>query len=275
MLLTAENRKRVLSIPGMRIITNVYVNLMNTLFYKKVCRKYKFNEILLNLKGKANKKRCFIVGSGPSLTIEQLNMIKDEDSFGANRIYKIFPKTLWRPKYYVIQDPYDPTPKENYERLDVENLLVSDYYWKEHGMHNKHAICYHTIRTLKQRKELPFSENIDKYVQVAGTVTYTMIQLAAYLGYKEIYLIGMDHNYDKITNDKGEVIKKSNIKNHVFEDEKPKEVSANISYMEDAYRSAKKYCDEHNIKIYNATLGGKLEVFERKNFYEIFKEEEK
>ncbi|MBM6861219.1 DUF115 domain-containing protein, partial [Clostridium saudiense] len=212
-----------------------------------------------------------IVGNGPSLKIEQLDKIKDEDCFGANRIYKLFEKTEWRPKFYVIQDPYDPTRKEVYENLKVDNLFVSDYYWREHGMKNPNAICYHTLRTLKQSNKLPFSTEASKFVQVAGTVTFSMIQLAAYFGYKEIYLIGMDHSYANVTDDKGNLIKKNNIKSHVFEDENPKEVVANISYMECAYLSAKDYCDKNNIKIYNATLGGKLEIFERKDFWEILK----
>ena len=41
-------------------------------------------------------KRCFIIGNGPSLRIEDLERIKD-DTFAVNRIYKIFDKTFWRP----------------------------------------------------------------------------------------------------------------------------------------------------------------------------------
>lgn len=269
MLISAKNRKKILSFPGMRQLTNMYVNATNTIFYKKMCKRNNFDKLIKNMQNTQNY-RCFIVGNGPSLSLAQLEKIKNEKTFGANRIYKIFDKTEWRPNFYVIQDPYDITPKENYEKLDIEKMFVSDYYWKEHGMNNKNAICYHTIRTLKQKSKLPFSRDISKFVQVAGTVTYTMIQMAAYMGFKEIYLIGMDHNYNNITNDKGKLIKENNIKNHVFEDENPKEVVANISYMEDAYKSAKKYCEENNIKIYNATIGGKLEIFERKNFFELF-----
>ena len=36
-----------------------------------------------------------------------------------------------------------------------------------------------------------------------------------------------------------------------------------------AYISAKRYADEHDIKIYNTTRGGKLEVFERLEFDKV------
>lgn len=274
MLLSAKNRQKLLKIPLMRETTNLYVNISNLCFFHKVNKNKIFTNKIQNLKNNTPNNRCFIVGSGPSLTIEQLEKIKDEDSIAANRIYKLFDKTTWRPKYYVIQDPYDPTPPENYERLKVENLFVSDYYWKENGMNNPNAICYHSKRTLKQKKKLPFSKNIASHIQVAGTVTYSMIQMAVYFGYKEIYLIGMDHSYANETNDKGQIISRKNINSHVFKDEKPNEVVANISYMENAYNSAKDYCDKKGIKIYNATIGGKLEVFDRVDFWTLFNEKE-
>lgn len=268
MLLSAKTRKKILSIPFAREISNIIVNTTNALFYKRINSKRHFDERIQSLKDMSIGKRCFIVGSGPSLTMDQLAAIKDEDCFGANRIYKLFDKTEWRPKYYMIQDKYDET-KGVYEKLKVDYFFVSDFYWKEHGMKNPKAICFHINRTLKQTQNLPFSEDVSRFVQAASTVTYSMIQFAAYMGYKEIYLIGMDHTYANVTNDKGEIIQKNNVKSHAFEDEKPNEVVANIAYMEDAYRTARRYCESHGIGIYNATIGGALEIFERKDFWEV------
>lgn len=269
MLLSAKTRKRILSLPFAREISNIVVNVSNTKFYERINKERHFDERIRSLKDTCTGKRCFIVGSGPSLTKEQLDAISAEDCFGANRIYKLFDKTLWRPKYYVIQDRYDET-KGVYEKLDVEYFFVSDFYWKEHGMQNPKAICFHINRTLRQTHDLPFSEDVSKYVQAASTVTYSMIQMAAYMGYQEIYLIGMDHTYANVTNDKGVIIQKNNVKSHVFEDEKPNEVVANIAYMEDAYRAARIYCEKQGIKIVNATIGGALEVFERQDFWTLF-----
>ncbi|HGF8240297.1 TPA: 6-hydroxymethylpterin diphosphokinase MptE-like protein [Enterococcus faecium] len=268
MILSAKTRKIILSLPFAREVSNIIINITNENFYRKINKKKHFDDKIREVRNSQKGKRCFIVGSGPSLTIEQLNAIKDEDSFGANRIYKMFEKTEWRPKYYVIQDKYDST-RGVYEKLEVENLFISDFYWKEHGMSNPNAICYHIKRTLKQTKNLPFSEDCASFIQAAATVTFTMIQLACYMGYSEIYLIGMDHIYANVTNDKGIIIQKNKVKSHVFEEENPTEVVANIAYMEDAYRTARQYCETHNIKIYNATLGGALDVFERVNFWKV------
>lgn len=273
MILSADMRKKILKIPFARELTNWIVNINNATFYKKLNKERHYDWYIENLKNKSIGKRCFIVGNGPSLTLEQLEMIKDEDCFGANRIYKMFEKTEWRPKYYVIQDKYDDT-KDVYDYLNVPFLFVSDFYWREHGMENLNAICYHINRNLKQSKDIPFSSNAAEYIQAASTVTYTMIQLAVYIGYSEIYLIGMDHTYANVTNDKGEIIQKNNVKSHAFEDENPNEVVANIAYMELAYQAAKDYCDRHNVKIRNATIGGALEIYERTNFWSIVGKEQ-
>lgn len=270
MLLNAKTRRLILNIPFAREVSNWLINLNNFKFFLALNRKVHYKRKIELLKGIGVDKRCFIVGNGPSLSVDQLSKIKNEDSFGANRVYKIFNKTEWRPMFYVIQDPYDYTTKDVYENIDVPYVFVSDYYWRKHGMSNQNAICYHINRNLRQSKQIPFSEDVSTYIQAAATVTYTMIQLAVYMGYKEIYLIGMDHNYSVVTDDKGNVIKTNNVKNHAFEDEKPQEVVANIAYMEDAYNAAKKYCEEHNVIIRNATIGGALEVFERVDFYELF-----
>ena len=41
--------------------------------------------------------------------------------------------------------------------------------------------------------------------------------------------------------------------------------------MISSYKTAKEYADSHGIKIYNATRGGKLEVYERVNLDEVLK----
>jgi hypothetical protein len=66
-------------------------------------RKYAHWEKFKNIH---QEQRCFIVATGPSLTFEDLNLIKNEYSFGVNSIAKILDKTEWEPTYYGIQDRF-------------------------------------------------------------------------------------------------------------------------------------------------------------------------
>ena len=54
----------------------------------KICKKRK-GIAELNLKNKFKNKRCFIVGNGPSLTVQDLDRLVGEDCFAANLIFKI------------------------------------------------------------------------------------------------------------------------------------------------------------------------------------------
>ena len=78
------------------------------------------------------------------------------------------------------------------------------------------------------------------------------------MGFKEIYLLGVDCNY------KGKL--------HFYNSDKleKKMINHNEDGMIKCYRSAKKYADEHGIKIFNATRGGALEVFPRVDFDSLF-----
>ena len=49
-----------------------------------------YSERLEALKGKYEGQRCFIVATGPSLTIQDVEALKDEKTFGLNRLYQIY-----------------------------------------------------------------------------------------------------------------------------------------------------------------------------------------
>lgn len=78
--------------------------------------------------------------------------------------------------------------------------------------------------------------------------------------FQEIYLLGVDFCY----------IGKQDEKYAHFYKEDTLVSTGYEKQVYHAYLSAKKYADEHNIKIYNATRDGRLEVFERVNFDSLF-----
>ena len=86
------------------------------------------------------------------------------------------------------------------------------------------------------------------------------------MGCKEIYLLGVDCNFTG-TNDHAFNYKMSNEGQNMFL-EHGDEIALR---QQKAYKAAKDYADSHGIKIYNATRGGKLEVFERISLEEAIK----
>ncbi len=56
----------------------------------------KYKEELLKLseyKDKYKGRSCFVIGTGPSLTVEDLNAIANEYTFASNSIFRYFDKT--------------------------------------------------------------------------------------------------------------------------------------------------------------------------------------
>ena len=111
-------------------------------------------------------------------------------------------------------------------------------------------------------------------------MTYTCLQLAAYFGFEEIYLIGVDANY--VIPSDAELSGASRVKEIDMESDDPNHFhpdyfgkgkrwhEPNVDVMIEAYEEAKRACNAKGIKITNATVGGKLEVFPRVAFESLF-----
>lgn len=230
-----------------------------------------------SLKNIHKGKRCFIIGNGPSLQVDDLNNLKNEITFAFNRIYYIFDKTDWRPTYYCSEDNKTVFKSKNeIDNLEIKNKFFPVNFPRDYKIKFNNAM-YYIFKFGDRNAEPKFSKNIVKQIYWGNTVAYTAIQMAVYMGINEIYLLGVDHNFSKMINDKNEIIIDKTAKDYFctnYNADKEDLYIPNIEVSTRAFISAKKFADKHNIKIYNATRGGKLEVFERINFDEIdFKKE--
>ena len=255
-----------------------YQNLKRFIL-KKTFKNSKHGKRLLLLKNKFEGRRCFIIGNGPSLTPEDLDKIKNEYSFAANKIFYIYDKTEWRPTFYSCGDPeVYITIKDYFLSCDIEYKFLSRLCGIPKKIDNSLYPFYpHDGRFCinKYNFSPPFiSENVNEFISLGGTVTFTNIQLAIYMGFKEIYLLGVDHNYALTQDGSGKINKDDSIKVY-FEGMPKSDLPAihNINETTKAYQAAREYADNHGIKIYNATRGGKLEAFERIDFDTLFKED--
>lgn len=245
------------------------VNHNNAVFYRGLDKSKRCSEALDAMKGAHQGERCFIVGNGPSLSVQDLELIAGEDCFGANSIFRIFKKTSWRPTYYVTQDIYGDI-KDEVNHLDVAHVLVGDYYWRKIGTSNSNAVCFHAVKPVDGN--LYFGTDCHAGFCDYATVTFTMIQLAVFLGYTRIYLLGIDHSYARTVSSSGSVSCDGSTKNHFYEDSKAISIVGDVEGMEKAYRCSFAYAQGAGIQICNATRGGYLEVFPRVNLDSLFNE---
>ena len=209
-------------------------------------------------------ERCFIVCTGPSLTLEDVNKLKENNEIclSMNSIIKMLDKTDWRPTYYILNDPITFEAMSKYPLFYDTGTRFLGNTLSNFANFQKDDFIIPTdlLEVLRYGCAKTFSDDMYSIVYTGMTVTYMCMQIAAYMGFKEIYLLGCDCNY-------------GGPKRH-FDDKGYDVVDAPINVennMINTYKVAQAYCESHeNFKIYNATRGGMLEVFPRVNFDSLF-----
>ena len=221
---------------------------------------------------------CFIIGNGPSLKAEDLSKLYELGipTFAANRVYKIFDKTKWRPTYYFCEDPIIIRDIEG----DINEIVCPYKFIPIHlkwyygiKIDNVHYFNLNYFRKIDDN--ISFCDDIHNKVIWTGTVTITAIQFAAYMGYTDIYLIGVDHSYSNMIDSDGNVVKDNTIKNYFddsYDDGIKDELVHDLNDSTKMFYRAKQHFTTKGIHIYNATRGGRLEVFPRVNLDAFFME---
>ena len=219
---------------------------------------------------------CFVIGNGPSLRPADLDMLKQKQIFclASKGIYTIFNQTDWRPDLWGVSDlDYLELKQDDIQRLDGFPKLVCAQAYLKKGILIKDAIYYPFIQA--ERMPAFFNQDIMKGIHFYGTITGKLINIAVYMGFREIYLLGCDHTCPIKTDENGKKILDTGKSFHfsddyyVSEEEEQKAYQNNLDlersmqYVTDAYRDIKYACETLGIKIYNATRGGELEVFPR------------
>ena len=234
-------------------------NFFNEIYAKKLANTNenleKFNALKNFCKG---KKRCFVIGNGPSLSAADLDKLKDEVTFVCNRFFNIY--RGWQPTVYCCQDP---TVLEN--NLQEVKAYQADFklinpHLRIKGTACKDAILYYVRRKPYFNEKPPFvGTEFEKGLCDGYTVTFSMIQLAILLGFQEICLLGVDFNY---------VIKDGKIDESSYPEGVAKTKGGglpDLNYNLQAYTAAAEYCKAHGIKLINASRKTKLEVIPRAN----------
>lgn len=210
-------------------------------------------------------RRGFVIGNGPSLRIADLSRLRSEICIASNKIYLAFDETDWRPDYLTCIDKLvwekiqGDLPGRFQEIIALSTLSI------------RHAtIPVVVARHLGGHASVADGFSMDGTQGVFGgrTVTYTNLQLAAHLGLNPIYLLGCDHYYQGEAGAKasGAIIAHASGSNHFspkYRTEGERVNSAPIKEMDAAFVVARRVAEKHGVRIYNATRGGHLEVFER------------
>ena len=225
-------------------------------------------ERLLEYKQSHQQQRCVIIGNGPSLTKMDLSFLENEISFGMNRIYLMFDKWNFRPSYYVSVNPL-VLEQSAEEILKIKAPKLISHKGIPFFPNPPSDLIF--IRSLP---DWVFSNDPRIGLCEGWTVTYFAMQLAYYMGFEEVVLIGVDHHFTTKGDPNKEVLSEGDDPDHFNPGYFGKGVRwhlPDLTRSEQSYRMAKMAFERDGRRILDATVDGRLTVFPKVDYREHFK----
>ena len=212
-------------------------------------------------------ERCFIIGNGPSLKRTDLSLLQDEISFGLNRIYLLFDELDFHTTYFVaINTLVIEQCAEDIRQLQLPKFAT----WRAHKwLAHDPGVCF---LDTDYTPPATFSKDMTKRVFEGSTVTYVALQLAFYMGFKDVILIGVDHSFSAKGVPNETVVSQGEDNDHFSSDYFGKGFRwqlPDLEASEVAYRLAKEAFESDGRRILDATIDGKLEVFPKVDYENV------
>ena len=250
----------------------------------------------INLKNKHEGKRCFILGSGPSINDEDLKPLKNEIVFALNNFYvhEKFSEVMSGEveKYYMTAPIHPPQTESEWKDwfFDMEQHMPKNstliFGISNQNNNIKNIIDHHNLFVNYKKYWYYAGININDYYNyktadlditrmtwIADTVSIYSLIVAIYMGFNEIYLMGMDHNY--ICNNKSNYrfykdgIHQNNEEKRIIKDTS---LTKHLSFgMYKIFNQYELLSNNSYTKIYNTSRNSLLDIFEYVTFKDVIK----
>ena len=237
---------------------------------------------LAALKDVHKGKRAFIVGNGPSLKQTDMSKLKNEITFGMNRIYLAFLEWGFTTSYLCVTN--DLVVEQFVE--DISALTIPKFIaWRSHRHFKAQFRRAELVEASNSQfsnspvsnlqspsPSLPtfvyttytgprFANDVRWRVWEGATVTNLALQLAFHMGIEKAILIGVDHNFA----DKGEanktIVSQGDDANHFMPNYFGKGVKwqlPDLDTSEIGYALAREAYRKAGREVVDATVGGKI-----------------
>jgi hypothetical protein len=213
-------------------------------------------------------KRCFILGNGPSLRQTDLRLLREELTFGLNRVYLLFSELGFATTYLVaVNSLVIRQCAREIASLSIPHFVT--WKWRRLFRNDPRALFLDTRFTGADG----FSTDPARRVFEGYTVTYVALQLAYFMGFSQVIFVGVDHSF-RIQGKPNRVV--------VSEGEDPNHFSPSyfgrgfrwqlpdLDNSERAYSLARQAYERSGRSIVDATVGGKLDVFPKVDYLSLF-----
>ena len=216
-------------------------------------------------------KRAFIIGNGPSLRQTDLSKLRNEFTFGMNRIYLLFPELGFHTTYFVsINDLVIEQFKDEILAQPMPKFLA----WRSHRHFSPQLQITQLPTFIYTSYTGPrFSHDVRGRVWEGATVTNVALQLAFHMGFEKAILIGVDHNFTSKGDANKTVVSQGDDPNHFapnYFGKGAKWQLPDLDTSEIGYRLARDAYRKAGREVIDATVGGKLTTFPKVDYNALF-----
>lgn len=213
-------------------------------------------------------ERCFLIGNGPSLRVTDLSKLKGEFSFGFNRIFLAEAELGFKPSCLVsINDLVIEQSAAELRALQMPKFFAwRARRWLEMDEHTHFIYTSYTGPG--------FARDVSGRVWEGATVTNVALQLAFHMGFTRVILIGVDHNFTAAEGKPNTTVVSTGADpNHFsgsyfgkgFRWQLP-----DLQTSERGYLYARRAFESAGRQVLDATIGGKLTIFEKVDYASLF-----
>jgi len=216
-------------------------------------------------------QRAFIIGNGPSLRQTDLSKLRNEFTFGMNRIYLLFPELGFHTTYFV----------------SINDLVIEQFADEILAQPMPKFLAWHSHRHFSANLPIPklptflyttytgprFTKDVTGRVWEGATVTNIALQLAFHMGFQQVILIGVDHNFTSKGEANKTVVSQGDDPNHFMPNYFGKGARwqlPDLDTSEIGYTFARESYRKAGREILDATVDGKLTVFPKTNYASLF-----
>lgn len=221
--------------------------------------------------------RCFVIGSGPSVNRQDLKPLAAEATFGFNAFYLAAERFGFLPTYYLVEDPLPA--QDNAAALRGLKQTTKILPWDLRAtLPADDATVY--VDFDRHYGDFPepgfprFSADASRVVYWGGTVAYMALQIACYMGFRDMYLLGIDLSYEVPADRTSDVITSTGPDpNHFHADyfgvgkrwHDPK-----VERMQHSFDAAREALEARGCRLFNAGAGGHLQRVPRVELASLF-----
>lgn len=228
--------------------------------------------------------RCFILATGPSIKMQDLTLLKHDMCIAVSNFFVHPDYAVIHPQYHCMAPYHPPITEEAFQAWldelaatcgDTEVFFgVRDYERVHRQGRFADQRVYYLNFTGSWRVLLKNGIELTRPIPAPQSVTVMALCIALYMGCRPIYLLGCDHDSISHVNESRHFYDESQ---HVLQRKGYSEWYADVEeqcrcYVNlwQAYKAVNFLAQQNACQIFNATIGGMLDVFERTKYESLF-----